>query len=139
MNFTQESHNLVISVTNFRVIHKLHYAICTVEVGAHCVSLHLIRFEDDVIDFQIFWSTHVSKIGERNKMKSDDGLWRQPAGNCGQVCSNLYCWAKLAALVGKHLKRSSQDLNLSTFPTLGRMSRPKYPRIRHIFLKRCQI
>ena len=37
--------------------------------GSHCVLLYLILFEKDASDSLIFWSTHVSIIGERKKNK----------------------------------------------------------------------
>ena len=35
----------------------------------HCVPLYLIPFEEDASDFLIFWSTHMSQIGERKKIE----------------------------------------------------------------------
>ena len=35
----------------------------------HCVLLYLIPFEEDASDFLIFWSTHMSQIGERKKIE----------------------------------------------------------------------
>ena len=37
--------------------------------GSHCVLLYLIPFEKDASDSLIFWSNHVSIIGERKKTK----------------------------------------------------------------------
>ena len=36
---------------------------------SHCVLLYLIPFEEDASDFLIFWSTHMSQIGERKKIE----------------------------------------------------------------------
>ena len=35
----------------------------------HCVLLYLIPFEEDASEFLIFWSTHMSQIGERKKIE----------------------------------------------------------------------
>ena len=35
----------------------------------HCVPLYIIPFEEDASDFLIFWSTHLSQIGERKRNK----------------------------------------------------------------------
>ena len=37
--------------------------------SSHCVLLYLIPFEEDASDFLIFWSTHMSQIGERKKIE----------------------------------------------------------------------
>ena len=48
-----------------------------IEAGySHCVLLYLMPFEEDASDVLIFWSTHLSQIGERKKLKSYDGHQR---------------------------------------------------------------
>ena len=42
---------------------------CTIRTIPHCVLLYLIPFEEDASDFLIFWSTHMSQIGERKKIE----------------------------------------------------------------------
>ena len=42
-------------------------------IRSQCVPLHLVPFEEDLSNFQIFWSTHVSK---KRKKKSYYGLLR---------------------------------------------------------------